>query len=183
MAEEKLKARIMDSRRMRRVINRLATEILEKNRDVENLALIGIRTRGVYLARRLRDAIKRIEGIELPLGILDITLYRDDIPRKGITPEVKGTEIPFPVDGKDIVLVDDVLFTGRTVRAAMDSIMDLGRPRTIQLAVLVDRGHRELPIQANYVGKVLPTSRRERVRVRFKEHDGVDEVVITEPEE
>ncbi|MCD6454997.1 MAG: bifunctional pyr operon transcriptional regulator/uracil phosphoribosyltransferase PyrR [Candidatus Aminicenantes bacterium] len=181
--EEKVKARIMDARRISRVISRLATEILERNRYIENLALIGIRTRGVFLAGRIREAIKKMEGIELPMGILDITLYRDDIPTKGIQPEVKGTEIMFPVDDKDIILVDDVLFTGRTIRAAMDSIMDLGRPRTIQLAVLIDRGHRELPIQADYVGKVLPTSKHERVKVRLKEVDGIDEVLITEPEE
>lgn len=181
--EEKVKARIMDARRISRVITRLSVEIIERNREIENLVLVGIRTRGVFIARRIQAAIKKIEGIEVPMGILDITLYRDDIPTKGIQPEVKGTEIPFSVDDKDLVLVDDVLFTGRTVRAAMDSIMDLGRPRTIQLAVLIDRGHRELPIQADYVGKVLPTSKRERVRVKLKEYDGIDEVLITEPEE
>lgn len=181
--EEKVKARIMDARRISRVITRLSVEILERNREIENLVLVGIRTRGVFIARRIQAVIKKIEGIEVPMGILDITLYRDDIPTKGIQPEVKGTEIPFSVDEKDLVLVDDVLFTGRTVRAAMDSIIDLGRPRTIQLAVLIDRGHRELPIQADYVGKVLPTSKRERVRVKLKEYDGIDEVLITEPEE
>ncbi len=181
--EEKVKAKIMDARRISRVITRLSVEILERNREIENLVLVGIRTRGVFIAQRIQAVIKKIEGVEVPLGILDITLYRDDIPTKGIQPEVKGTEIPFSVDDKDLVLVDDVLFTGRTVRAAMDSIMDLGRPRTIQLAVLIDRGHRELPIQADYVGKVLPTSKRERVRVKLKEYDGVDEVLITEPED
>jgi len=177
---EKVKAKIMDQKKISRVITRLATEVVERNRDVENLILMGIRTRGAFIAKRIGEAIKKIEKIELPLGILDITLYRDDIPQRGIQPEVKATEIPFPVDEKDLILIDDVLFTGRTIRAAMDSIVDLGRPKTIQLLVLIDRGHRELPIQADYIGKVLPTSRRERVRVKIKEVDGADEVLITE---
>ncbi len=180
---EKIKARIMDERRMSRAIRRLATEIIERNRDLNNVALIGIRTRGVYLAQRFQKLIEEFEGVKVPLGILDITLYRDDIPRKGLQPEVKSTEIPFSIEDRDLILVDDVLFTGRTVRAALDSLMDLGRPKTVQLAVLIDRGHRELPIQADYVGKVLPTSKRERVKVLMKECDGKDEVLITEPEE
>ncbi len=180
---EKIKARIMDEKRMTRAIRRLATEIIERNRDIENLVLVGIRTRGVFLAQRFQKLIEEFEGVKIPLGILDITLYRDDIPKKGLQPEVKKTEIPFSIEDKDLILVDDVLFTGRTVRAALDSLMDLGRPKTVQLAVLIDRGHRELPIQADYVGKVLPTSKRERVKVMFKEYDGKDEVLITEPEE
>jgi pyrimidine operon attenuation protein/uracil phosphoribosyltransferase len=177
------KAKVMDAEGMRRAITRMAHEILERNKNVENLALVGIRLRGIYLAQRLARAIESIEGIRVPVGILDITLYRDDLTLKADRPIVHMTEIPFSVEGRHIVLVDDVLFTGRTVRAALDALMDLGRPATIQLAVLVDRGHRELPIRPDYVGKNLPTSRRELVTVRMGECDGVDEVVIEEPAE
>jgi len=176
------KAQIMDADGMRRAIVRIAHEILEKNRGTEGLALVGIRTRGFPLAERLAEAIRQIEGKRLPVGILDITLYRDDLSTIDVQPQVRKTEIPFDVARKDIVLVDDVIFTGRTARAALDAIMDLGRPSRIQLAVLVDRGHREVPIRPDYVGKNVPTSRREIISVRLVEVDGKDEVVIQEPE-
>ena len=144
---------------------------------------MGIRARGDALAARIQAAIRANEGVEVPLGAIDITLYRDDLTRIGYAPVVRESEIPFSVDGKVVVLVDDVLFTGRTIRAALDAIIDLGRPTAIQLACLVDRGHRELPIRPDYVGKNLPTSRREIVAVRMREHDGEDRVVIEEPEE
>lgn len=181
--KEKIKAKIMDDKKISRALNRLAMEIIERNKDLGNIAIIGIRTRGVHLAYRLAKIIKNLEEVDIPVGILDITLYRDDLSLLGPQPIVKKTEINFPVDEKDIVLVDDVLFTGRTVRAAMDSIIDLGRPKTIQLAVLIDRGHRELPIRADYVGKILPTSRRELVNVMLEEEDGSEQVLITEPVE
>jgi len=152
---------------------------LERNKGSEALALVGIRSRGVYLAERIRSKMQEIEGGPLaPFGVVDITLYRDDLDRGVQNPVVKGTDIPFAVDGRRILLVDDVLFTGRTVRAAMDALVDFGRPQSIQLAVLVDRGHRELPIRADYVGKNLPTSRREEVQVMLAEADGNDEVLI-----
>ncbi|MGQ9619163.1 MAG: bifunctional pyr operon transcriptional regulator/uracil phosphoribosyltransferase PyrR [Candidatus Aminicenantia bacterium] len=178
---EKIKAKIMDDKKISRALNRLAMEIIERNKDLGNIVIIGIRTRGVYIAYRFSKIIKDLEGIDIPVGILDITLYRDDLSLLGPQPIVKKTEINFPVDERDVILVDDVLFTGRTIRAAMDSIIDLGRPRTIQLAVLIDRGHRELPIRADYVGKILPTSRSEVVSVMLKEEDGIDQVLITEP--
>jgi pyrimidine operon attenuation protein/uracil phosphoribosyltransferase len=169
----------MDALAIQRALTRIAHEILERNKGTEELALVGIRSRGVYLAERLRKNIKEIEGgTALPFGVVDITLYRDDLDRGVQNPVVKGTDIPFGVDGRRILLVDDVLFTGRTVRAAMDALVDFGRPQSIQLAVLVDRGHRELPIRADYVGKNLPTSRREQVQVRLSEADGADEVLI-----
>jgi pyrimidine operon attenuation protein / uracil phosphoribosyltransferase len=170
---------VMDRVAIQRALVRIAHEILERNKGTEALALIGIRSRGVHLAERIRRNVGEIEGGTLPpFGVVDITLYRDDLDRGLQSPAVKGTDIPFPVDGRRILLVDDVLFTGRTVRAAMDALVDFGRPQSIQLAVLVDRGHRELPIRADYVGKNLPTSRREQVQVRLAEVDGVDEVVI-----
>lgn len=181
--KEKIKAKIMDDKKILRALNRLAMEIIERNKDLGNVVIIGIRTRGVHFAYRLAKIIKGLEDVDIPVGILDITLYRDDLSLLGPQPIVKKTEINFPIDDKDIILVDDVLFTGRTVRAAMDSIIDLGRPKTIQLAVLIDRGHRELPIRADYVGKILPTSRRELVNVMLKEEDGSDQVLITEPVE
>ncbi|MEW5807140.1 MAG: bifunctional pyr operon transcriptional regulator/uracil phosphoribosyltransferase PyrR [Acidobacteriota bacterium] len=170
--------KIMDAEKLDRVMTRMAHEILERNKSVENLAVIGIRTRGVPLARRLADKIKDIEGKNVDVGILDINLYRDDLSMISDRPVLRKTEIPFQVDGKKIVLVDDVLFTGRTIRAALDALIDLGRPQIIQLAVLIDRGHRELPIRADYVGKNLPTSLHEMVDVRLKEMDGTDEVLI-----
>ena len=170
---------VMDGQSIQRALTRIAHEVVERNRDAQGLALIGIRSRGVHLGQRLRRALQEIEGGALvPFGVVDITLYRDDLDRGLQTPRVQGTDIAFPVEGRRILLVDDVLFTGRTTRAAMDALVDFGRPQSIQLAVLVDRGHRELPIRADYVGKNLPTSRGERVSVRLAESDGVDEVVI-----
>jgi pyrimidine operon attenuation protein/uracil phosphoribosyltransferase len=170
---------VMDPVAIQRALVRIAHEILERNKGTEHLALVGIRSRGVYLAERLRQRIQEIEGgAPPPFGVVDITLYRDDLDRGVDNPVVKGTDIPFPVEGRRILLVDDVLFTGRTVRAAMDALVDFGRPRSIQLAVLVDRGHRELPIRADYVGKNLPTSLREQVQVLLAEADGRDEVLI-----
>lgn len=179
--EEKIKARVMDARKIKRSIQRMTTEITERNRNLKNLVIIGIRTRGVHLAKRVNKLIKTLEGIDVLIGVLDITLYRDDFSELEGQHMVKKTEIDFSVAKKDILLVDDVLFTGRTIRAAMDSLIDLGRPKTIQLLVLIDRGHRELPIRADYVGKVLPTSKREIVQVHLKEIDDIDEVLITEP--
>lgn len=179
--EEKIKARVMDARKIKRSIQRMTTEITERNRNLKNLVIIGIRTRGVHLAKRVNKLIKTLEEVDVPIGVLDITLYRDDFSELEGQHMVKKTEIDFSVAKKDILLVDDVLFTGRTIRAAMDSLIDLGRPKTIQLLVLIDRGHRELPIRADYVGKVLPTSKREIVQVHLKEIDETDEVLITEP--
>jgi pyrimidine operon attenuation protein/uracil phosphoribosyltransferase len=169
---------VMDAAAIQRGVWRIAHEIVEKNKGTENLALVGVRSRGEYVAGRLRRKIHDIEGVEIPLGIVDITLYRDDLDHREQQPVVQGTDIGFDVEGTRILLVDDVLFTGRTVRAAMDAIMDFGRPEKIELVVLVDRGHRELPIRADYVGKNLPTQQQERVNVRLAECDGVDEVVI-----
>lgn len=172
------KASIMDEGGINRVISRISYEIIERNKGVDNVALIGIRRRGVPLAERLAKKIREIEGRDLVTGILDITLYRDDLSLIAPQPIVHKTEIPFDVTGVKIVLVDDVLFTGRTARAALDALIDLGRPRMIQLAVLIDRGHRELPIRADYVGKNVPTSKNELIQVKLKEIDGEDRVVI-----
>jgi pyrimidine operon attenuation protein / uracil phosphoribosyltransferase len=173
---------VMDGDRMSRALTRIAHEILERNRGVNELALVGIRTRGVPLARRLARALLEINGEEVPTGALDITLYRDDLMRHPVGPQpvVRRTEIPFSIDNRKILLVDDVLYTGRTIRAALDALIDFGRPRAIQLIVLVDRGHRELPIKADYVGKNLPTSLRQSIQVRLQEIDGIDEVVLEE---
>ena len=172
----------MDADRMARTLMRIAHEILERNRGVEELAFVGIRTRGVPLAKRLAQAIREIKRHDVPTGALDITLYRDDLMRHavGVQPVVRRTEIPFSIDDKRILLVDDVLYTGRTIRAALDALIDFGRPKAIQLIVLVDRGHRELPIKADYVGKNLPTSLSESVQVHLTEIDGKDEVEIRE---
>jgi len=178
---EKIKARIMDSSKIKRAMQRMTTEIVERNRNLKNLVIVGIRTRGIYLGKRISKLINELEKRDIPVGVLDITLYRDDFSELEAQHMVKKTEIDFSVAKKDVLLVDDVLFTGRTIRAAMDSLIDLGRPKTIQLLVLIDRGHRELPIRADYVGKVLPTSKREIVQVQLKEIDKVDEVLITEP--
>ncbi|HXF57786.1 MAG TPA: bifunctional pyr operon transcriptional regulator/uracil phosphoribosyltransferase PyrR [Actinomycetota bacterium] len=174
------RGRILDASEIRRALTRIAHEVLERNRGAEGLVLVGIAARGDGLARRLAAEIRRIEGTEVPVGVLDITFYRDDIGLRSEAPEVHETRIDFDVTGRTVVLVDDVLFTGRTVRAAMDALMDLGRPRAIQLAVLVDRGHRELPIRPDYVGKNVPTRRTEEVRVRLAEVDGEDAVVVGE---
>ncbi|OIO40074.1 MAG: bifunctional pyr operon transcriptional regulator/uracil phosphoribosyltransferase [Candidatus Omnitrophica bacterium CG1_02_49_10] len=175
----KEKAKILDKENIDRVITRIAHEIVEKNKGAGSLALIGIEKRGVNLARRINGKIKEISGDEVPLGVLDITLYRDDLMGSGEQPTIRKTEIDFDITDKDIVLVDDVLYTGRTIRAAMDALIDLGRPKRIQLAVLIDRGHRELPIRPDYIGKNLPTANDESVQVRLEETDGVsDEVVI-----
>jgi pyrimidine operon attenuation protein/uracil phosphoribosyltransferase len=173
---------VMDAARLERTLARVAHEIVERNRGLEELAFVGIRTRGVPLARRLAALIKRIAEVEPPVGSLDITLYRDDLMRLPVGPQpiVHRTDIPFSIDDRRLLLVDDVLYTGRTIRAALDALIDFGRPRTIQLVVLVDRGHRELPIKADYVGKNLPTSLRETVQVRLAETDGADEVTVEE---
>lgn len=176
------KAVIADAEEVRRVILRIAHEIVERNKGVENLALVGIRRRGVPLAERIRETIKGIEGVEVPIGILDITLYRDDLRTISPQPLVRSTELPFEVEDRVLILVDDVLFTGRTIRAALEALMDHGRPRSIQLAAIVDRGHREVPIQADYVGKNVPTSTREIVTVLVRETDGEDGIIIHEKE-
>ncbi len=169
---------ILDKADIERIITRIAHEILEVHKGADNLTIIGIQTRGVFLARRIQALIKKVEGVEIPTGIIDITLYRDDWTRISHNPVVQATDIFFSIDGKQVVLVDDVLFTGRTVRAAMDAIMDYGRPDRIELAVLVDRGHRELPIQANYVGKHISTELPETINVLLTEHDGIDKVIM-----
>jgi len=169
---------ILDAADIDRITTRISHEILEKHKGADNLTLIGIHTRGVYLAKRIQSTIAGIEGISIPTGDMDITLYRDDWTRISHNPIVQATDITFSVDGKQIVLIDDVLFTGRTIRAAMDAIIDFGRPDRIELAVLVDRGHRELPIQANYVGKFIETRLSETVNVLLAEHDGKDQVAI-----
>lgn len=175
--------KIMDAKKIERTLTRIAHEILERNKSVENLAIVGIRTRGAPLAKRLAEKIKKIEKEEVDVGILDINLYRDDWSMISDHPVLRKTEIPFQIDGRKIILVDDVLFTGRTIRAALDALIDLGRPESIQLAVLVDRGHRELPIRADYVGKNVPTSFQEFVEVKIKEIDGTDEIIIRRMEE
>ena len=171
---------LMDEDGIRRAMTRIAHEIVEKNKGVEHLVLVGIRTRGVPLAERIAAEIERIEGVRPPVGTLDITLYRDVLSLLAYQPTVRATEMPVDIHGKTIVLTDDVLFTGRTIRAALDALIDMGRPRIIQLAVLVDRGHRELPIRADYVGKNVPTSARESVSVALKELDGVEQVRLRE---
>jgi pyrimidine operon attenuation protein / uracil phosphoribosyltransferase len=173
---------VVDTQRMGRSLARIAHEIVERNRGVDELAFVGIRTRGVPLAQRMARAIRDITGVDVPVGSLDITLYRDDLMRHTVGPQplVRLTDIPFSIDDRKILLVDDVLFTGRTIRAALDALIDFGRPRAIQLIVMVDRGHRELPIKADYVGKNLPTSLTQSVRVRLEEIDGRDEVVLEE---
>ena len=173
---------VMDADRIARTLTRIAHEIVERNRGVESLALVGVRTRGVHLARRLARALKDMTGQDVPNGALDITLYRDDLMRQPVGPQplVRRTEIPFSIDSRKILLVDDVLYTGRTTRAALDALIDFGRPLAIQLVVLVDRGHRELPIKADYVGKNLPTSAEESVQVCLQESDDRDEVMLRE---
>ncbi len=171
---------VMDAERISRTLTRIAHEIVERNKGVQDVAIVGIRTRGVHIARRLARTLREITGDEVPTGALDITLYRDDLMRHAVGPQplVRRTEIPFSIDDRKILLVDDVLYTGRTTRAALDALIDFGRPRAIQLIVLVDRGHRELPIKADYVGKNLPTSSEESVQVCLQETDGQDQVVL-----
>jgi pyrimidine operon attenuation protein / uracil phosphoribosyltransferase len=171
---------ILDQDDIARILMRMTHEILEVHKGAENLVLIGIQTRGVYIAKRISENIAALEGVKVLTGNVDITLYRDDWTRKSIQPVVQATDILFNLDGKQIILADDVLYTGRTTRAAMDAIIDFGRPQRIELAVLVDRGHRELPIQADYAGKTVETRRTEFVSVLLKEHDGTDRVIIEE---
>jgi pyrimidine operon attenuation protein/uracil phosphoribosyltransferase len=173
-----MSAKVMEPDDIRRALTRIAHEVLERDKGVSDVVLVGIADRGDDLARRLAREIQRIERVEIPVGVLDITFYRDDIGMRAEAPEVHETRIPFDVSGTTVVLVDDVLYTGRTIRSAMDALMDLGRPRKIQLAVLVDRGHRELPIRADFVGKNVPTSRADDVRVMIAEIDGQDGVVV-----
>ncbi len=178
----KLKARILDEAGMNRALMRIAHEILERNKGAENLRLVGVRRRGGPIARRIADNILRIEDREVPVGSVDIAFYRDDLSRLSETPQLRRTELPFDVNDRDVVLVDDVIFTGRTARAAIEAVFSCGRPRSIQLAVLVDRGHRELPIRPDYVGKNLPTSRQELVEVRLPEFDGETGVFLMDLE-
>lgn len=172
------KAQLMDSDTMSRVLTRMAHEIMERADDLQDLILVGIRRRGVPLAQRLADVIEKVEGVRVPVGELDITLYRDDLSRLYDQPQVDATRLDLPVTGKTVILVDDVLYTGRTARAAMDAVMDRGRPTKIRLAVLIDRGHRELPIRADYVGKNVPTAQSEKIGVQMMEIDGGDGVAL-----
>jgi len=174
------KTLLMDEQAIRRALTRIAHEIVEKNKGTEDLVIVGIKTRGITLAHRLAERIASFEGVQLPVGSLDITLYRDDLKKRGEQPVVHGSEIDVDITDKTVVLVDDVLFTGRTVRAALDALIDIGRPNQIQLAVLVDRGHRELPIRPDFVGKNVPTSRNESVAVHMTEDDQEDKVIIYE---
>ena len=177
-----LKGTIMDATGMERTVTRLAHEILERNKGAGNIAIIGIRTRGEFIARRVAERIEKVEGVKPDIGFLDITFYRDDLLGKLEQPEMKGTDIIFDISGKDLVIIDDVLYTGRTIRAALDGLIDLGRPKTIQLAVLIYRGHRQLPIKADYVGKNVATSANESIRVHLREVDGEDAVLLMHPE-
>jgi pyrimidine operon attenuation protein/uracil phosphoribosyltransferase len=174
------KAQLMSASEIDRTMVRLAHEVLEKSDDAGNLAFIGIRRRGVPMAQRLARKIEELEGKKVPVGILDITLYRDDLSTIGEKPVVTSTEIDFPVEGKDVILMDDVLYTGRTIRAALDALFKLGRPARVQLLVLIDRGHRELPIEAQYIGRKVPTSSREIIEVKFNEVDGIEKVLLVE---
>jgi pyrimidine operon attenuation protein/uracil phosphoribosyltransferase len=176
------KSKILDKESIERTLMRIAHEIIEKNKGTQDLCLVGIRTRGVFLAERLRQYIEKIDGSKVPVGILDITLYRDDLTLVSEQPVVHKTEINFDINNKKVILVDDVLYTGRTIRAALDALNDFGRPKIIQVAVLIDRGHRELPIRADFAGKNIPTSQNEIVEVRLQEQDQKDEVVIVERE-
>ncbi len=173
-----IKAKIIDEDGLKRTITRLTHEIIERNKGTHNIVLVGMRTRGEFIAQRIHEKIKEIDGKDVDLGVLDITLYRDDFRMRLKQPEVSTTNITFDVSEKDIVLIDDVLYTGRTARAALDALMDLGRPNSIQFCVLVDRGHRELPIRADFVGKNIPTSINEEVKVKLKESDGEDAVYL-----
>lgn len=182
MNERRVKAEIMDETAIDRALSRIAHEIVERNKGTHTLVLVGIRTGGVHLAGRLAEKIRKHEGADVPLGEMDVTLYRDDFGRRAISSKLKPTILPESIEEHDVVLVDDVLFTGRTIRAALDHLIDYGRPRSIQLAVLIDRGHRDLPIRADYVGKNVPTALKERVEVKLREEGGDDRVVILEEE-
>ena len=175
-----VKSKIIDEDGLSRIITRMAHEILEKNKGSQNLVLMGMKTRGEFLARRIFESIEQIEKIELPLGVLDVTLYRDDFRTRLKQPEVSVSNITFDINDRDVVIIDDVLYTGRTVRSALNALMDFGRPRSIQLCVLVDRGHRELPIRADYIGKNIPTSNQEEIKVKMKEIDGEDAIYLME---
>ncbi|MDD5486254.1 MAG: bifunctional pyr operon transcriptional regulator/uracil phosphoribosyltransferase PyrR [Dehalococcoidales bacterium] len=174
---------ILSTEDIRRTLGRMAHEIIEHNRDLTNIVMVGMRTRGVPIAHRLAENIKKYEGTSVPVGVLDFSLYRDDLASKNLQPVVKSTSIPISIDDKNVILVDDVLYTGRSARAAMDALIDMGRPSSIKFAVMIDRGHRELPIRADYVGKNIPSSRAEDVRVKLVETDGIDEVYIFNPGE
>jgi pyrimidine operon attenuation protein/uracil phosphoribosyltransferase len=177
-----MKTQVLDAESLRRTVNRLSHEVVEKNRGVQNVVLVGIRTRGEFLAHRIAKKIAEIEHIQVQVGVLDITLYRDDLRGRLDQPELKSTEILFDIRGKVVVLIDDVLFTGRTIRSALNALMDLGRPSVIQLLVLVDRGHRELPIKADFVGKNVPTAREQEVQVALTETDDEDAVSLLDNE-
>ncbi|MBZ0322131.1 bifunctional pyr operon transcriptional regulator/uracil phosphoribosyltransferase PyrR [Enterococcus casseliflavus] len=168
---------VVDAVTMKRALTRITYEIIERNRGIDNLVLVGIKTRGIYIAQRIAERLKQLEGVEVPVGELDITLYRDD-KKSEDDPEIHLSDIPTAIDGKEVILIDDVLFTGRTIRAALDAIMDIGRPKRISLAVLVDRGHRELPIRADFVGKNIPTALSEEIIVEMEESDGSDRIMI-----
>ncbi|MBO7448852.1 MAG: bifunctional pyr operon transcriptional regulator/uracil phosphoribosyltransferase PyrR [Clostridiales bacterium] len=174
------KATLMDEANIRRAIMRISHEIIEKNDGLDNVCLIGVQRRGVPMAKEIRDNLLKVEGVDVPIGILDITFYRDDLSKLNAHPVVNGTHIPFDINNKKIVLVDDVLYTGRTVRSAIDAIFDMGRPAAIELAILIDRGHRELPFRADFIGKNVPTSKHEMISVQFKEVDGNDQVLLCE---
>jgi pyrimidine operon attenuation protein / uracil phosphoribosyltransferase len=178
-----MKTKVLDTDGLRRTVNRLSHELVEKNKGVQNVVLVGIRTHGEYLAHRVAKKIEEIENMKVPVGVLDITLYRDDLHGRLDQPQLKSSEILFDIRGKVVVLVDDVLFTGRTIRSALNALMDLGRPAIIQLLVLVDRGHRELPIKADFVGKNVPTSRGQEVKVEMTETDAEDAVYLIENDE
>ncbi len=177
-----IKSKIIDKEGFNRIITRISHEILEHNKGSENLVLIGMRTRGEFLAKRIREKIKEIDGVELPFGVLDVTLYRDDFRTRMKQPQVSVSDMTFDINEKDIILIDDVLYTGRTARSALNALMDLGRPKSIQLSILIDRGHRELPIRADYVGKNIPTSLDEEIKVKMEEFDGEDAIYLVEAE-
>ena len=174
---------VVDQVTMKRALTRITYEIIERNHSIQDIVLVGIKTRGIYIASRIAERLKQLEDIDIPVGELDITLYRDDKKENPEEPELHSSDIPASLEGKEVILIDDVLYTGRTIRAAMDAVMDFGRPRKISLAVLVDRGHRELPIRADYVGKNIPTSRAEEILVEMQELDGQDRIMILKEED
>ena len=176
------KKEVVDAVTMKRALTRISYEIIERNKGIQDIVLVGIKTRGIYIAQRLAERLKQLEDIDVPVGELDITLYRDDV-KDMEEPELHSSDVPVSIEGKEVILVDDVLYTGRTIRAAMDAVMDLGRPRKISLAVLVDRGHRELPIRADYVGKNILTSKTEEIIVEMEERDGADRIMISKGNE